>query len=194
MCAWRGELDEAERLIEESVRGARQLGNVRSVASWGRALGGIALARHDYAQARLRFEESLALHRTLDDPWGISHSLSRLAVVSDHDTARRLVAESVEIELKTGDRPGLVFNFEVCAGLAAAEGRPERAVRLYACANALRGSVGTHPSEVGWPDPDTAVAELRSALGEDAFAEAWTQGHAMGLDEALAYALKEETL
>ena len=77
---------------------------------------------------------------------------------SDHDTARRLVAESVEIELKTGDRPGLVFNFEVCAGLAAAEDRPERAVRLYACASLLRGSMGIHPAEVGWPDPETAVA------------------------------------
>ena len=93
-----------------------------------------------------------------------------------------------------GRPPGLVFNFEVCAGLAAAEGRPERAVRLYACASVLRGSVGTHPSEVGWPDPDTAVAELRSTLGEEAFAEAWAQGRAMRLDEALAYALEEETL
>ncbi len=89
--AWRGELDEAERLIEESVRDARQLGNIRSVASWTRALGGIALARGDYAQARRLFEESLALHRTLDDPWGISHSLSRLALVlleATHDRRR----------------------------------------------------------------------------------------------------------
>ena len=89
MLAWRGELDEAERLIEESVRAARQLGNVRSVANWTRALGGIALARRDYAQARLFFEESLALHRTLDDPWGISHSLSSLALVCRRATTTR---------------------------------------------------------------------------------------------------------
>ena len=54
--------------------------------------------------------------------------------------------------------------------------------------------MGSHPSEVGWPDPDTAVAELRSALGEEAFAEAWAQGRAMGLDESLAYALAEEAV
>ena len=150
------------------------------------------MARGDHAQARRRFEESLALHRTLDDSWGIPHALTRLAVVSDPDTARRLVAESIEIELKTGDRPGLVFNFEVCAGIAAAAGRRERAVSLYASASALHGSVGTHPSEVGWPDPETAVAELRSALTEEAFAEAWALGGAMGLDEALAYALADD--
>ncbi len=79
--AWRGELDEAECLVTESVRDARQLGNIRSVASWLRTLGGIALVRCDYAQARLLFEESLALHRTLNDTRGISHSLSRLALM-----------------------------------------------------------------------------------------------------------------
>ena len=194
--AWRGELDEAERLIEESVRLARQVGNVRSVAHWTRSLGGIAFARDDYAKARRLFEESLALHRTLDDHWGISHSLSSLALAferSDHDTARRLVAESVALELNSGDLPGLVFNFEVCARMAAAESRRERAVRLYACArSALRGSAGNHPAEV-WPNPETAVAQLRSELGEEAFAEAWAQGGAMSFDESLDYALAEET-
>ena len=60
------------------------------------------------------------------------------------------------------------------------------------CERAPR-ALGTHPSEVAWPDPETAIAELRSELAEDAFAEVWAQGAAMGLDEALAYALEEET-
>ena len=136
------------------------------------------------------------MHRTLNDPWGISHSLSSLALVSleEHadEAVQRLVAESVALELKAGDWPGLVFNLEICAGLAAREDRHERAVRLYACANALRGPVGTHPSEVHWPDPETAVAQLRTTLDEHAFAHAWTQGRAMELDEALAYALEED--
>jgi hypothetical protein len=156
------------------------------------------LARRDYAQARPFFEESLALHRTLDDTWGISHSLTSLALLlveaRDDDTARSLVAESVALELKSGDRPGLVFNFEVCARLAAAKGDRKRAVRLYASANALRGPVGTHPSGVGWPDPETHVAELRSAVGEGAFAEAWAEGSAMSFEESLDYALGEDEL
>ena len=195
--AWRGELDEAESLIEESVRGARQLGDVRNVANWLRALGGIAVARGDHARARPLFEESLALHRTLDDTTGISRALSRLAYVldgRDHDTSRRLIAESVEIELKTADRAGLVLNLETCAGLAAAERRPERAARLYAAASILRESIGRHPYDVGWPHPDHErhVADLRSMLGEEAFAEIWAHGRAMTLAESLAYALDEE--
>ena len=196
--AHRGEFDVAERLLEESVRAARQLGNVRSVANWTRALGGIALTRGDYPKARLLLEESLDIHRTLGDPWGTSHSLSRLALLSlevhDKDASRRLAAESLAIEREVGDRPGQLFNFEVLAGVAAAEGRPERAVRLYACASVLRQAVGTHAVEPGWPDHARHVADLCSALGDEAFAEAWAQGRAMSSDESLDYALVEEAV
>jgi predicted ATPase/DNA-binding SARP family transcriptional activator len=194
--AHRGELEEAERLLGESVRLARQLGNVRSVAMWTRALGGIALTRGDYPKARMLLEESLDIHRTLGDPWGISHSLSRLALVSlethDMDASRRLAAESLAIERETGDRPGQIFNFEVLGTLAASVGRPERAVRLYACASVLRELVGSHIVEPGWPDHQHHVGRLRSELGAEAFAEAWEQGRAMALEEALDYALDEE--
>ena len=56
----------------------------------------------------------------------------------------------------------------------------------------LRESVGFDAFEIGWPDPEPDVARLRAALGEEAFAEAWEQGRAMTLDEALDYALGEE--
>jgi tetratricopeptide (TPR) repeat protein len=188
-----GHLDEAERFLEESVRGARQLGNLRSVANWTRALGGIAVARGDIAQARLLFEESLGVHRTLGDPWGTARTLTRLALVSvethDHDASRRLVAESVAIERDVDDVPGHFFDFEVMARLAAAEGRPSRAARLYACASVIRDLVGSYAIEPGWPDHQHHVGRLRAELGAEAFAEAWEQGRAMTLDEALDYAL-----
>ncbi|MEO5634903.1 hypothetical protein [Gaiella sp.] len=45
--------------------------------------------------------------------------------------------------------------------------------------------------ELGQPDIEQIVHDLRSALGEEAFAEAWEQGRAMTLNEALDYALEE---
>ena len=103
-----------------------------------------------------------------------------------------MLAESIAIEREAGDRLGLAGNLEVFARLAVAQGRPARAGRLYACASVLRESVGFDAFEVGWPDPEPDVAQLRSALGEDAFAEAWEQGCAMTLDESLDYALAED--
>jgi len=111
--------------------------------------------------------------------------------VHDNDASRRLLAESLAIEREVGDRPGQLFNLEAFAGLAAAEGRRVRAARLYACASALRESVGSHAVEVGWHDHELHAARLRSVLGEEAFAEAWEQGRAMTLAESLDYALEE---
>ena len=77
------------------------------------------------------------------------------------------------------------------AELASVEGRPERAVRLYACASVLREAVGSHVVEPGWLDHENSLQHLRTALGEDAFAEAWERGRTLALDEALDYALEE---
>ena len=77
-----GNSTEGERLLQVSVRGARRTGtSAASRTRQGRSAA-FALARQDYERARLLFEESLALHRTLDDPWGISHALSSLALVA----------------------------------------------------------------------------------------------------------------
>ena len=155
MLAWRGELDEAERLIEESVRAARQLGNVRSVGNWLRALGVDRAGRRDYARARLLFEESLALHRTLGDAWGISHSLSNLALVlleaRDDDTARSLLAESVAIELSRaigwGSSSTSKFAQYWRLQRAAATG-PSVSTHVR---SVLRESVGIDPSRLAGP-------------------------------------------
>ncbi len=176
---------------------SRRLGNVRSVANWTRALGGIALTRGDYPQARLLLEESLEIHRTLADPWGISHSLSRLALVSleahDNDTARRLAAESLAIERETGDRPGQLFDLRGAGGHRGRRRshrarRPSVRVRGRAPRGDWKPNGGARPAR----PRARSSHDLRSALGEEAFAEAWEQGQAMTLDEALDYALEEE--
>jgi predicted ATPase/DNA-binding SARP family transcriptional activator len=193
--AVRGELDHAERALEESVRGARQVGNIRSVGNWLGCLDGVALARHDYERARSLFEESLAVLRSLNDNWGISHALSRLALVAeeagDSDLAQHLLEESISIERGAGLRPGLAGSLEVSARLASAKGSAARAVRLYACASVHRESVGASLMEVGWPDSAPQIAQLRSALGEDEFADAWGEGRAMTLAESVTYALQD---
>ena len=39
---------------------------------------------------------------------------------------------------------------------------------------------------------DRAIADVHTALGEDAFAAAWAAGQAMGLEEAIVEALQED--
>ena len=86
----------------------------------------------------------------------------------------------------------MAANLEVYARLAAAEGLPARAVRLYGRAGVLRESAGVDACEPGWPDSEPHLARLRSALGAEGFSAAWEEGRAMSLDEVLDYALEGE--
>jgi hypothetical protein len=74
---------------------------------------------------------------------------------------------------------------EGLARVAVAQGRMERAARLFGTAAALR-------VDRGWPLPpvkraelDRTVAAAREALGEEAFTAAWVRGHTLPLKEAI---------
>jgi tetratricopeptide (TPR) repeat protein len=191
-----GELDESQRVLEESVRRARELGNVRSVGSWTKALGGITLLQGNYPRARELFEQSLAILRSLDDAWGTQGSLSGLALVAleehDNDSVRRLLNENLALLRNSGHRYRSANVLEIAARLAAAQDRDRRAARLYGAASVFRGPTRAGMFECeAWPDPAPHIARLRAALGERAFAETWAEGTAMTLDRALAYAQDE---
>jgi tetratricopeptide (TPR) repeat protein len=197
LLAANGELDDAQRLLEESVLMSATLGNIRSVGNWSRALGGIARLKQDSAAARRLFEESLAILRSLDDAWGISGSLANLALLAfedqDIETAKRLLDESLELERKASYAPRVASSLEVSARLAVAQGRQARAARLFGAAGLLRESTGADPCEVGWPDPAPEIAGIRAAIDTQDFEAAWEQGRAMSIGESIAYALEEET-
>ena len=157
------------------ICGASARGRSRSRAS--RSCGAIT------ARARRLLEESLAIHRDLDDAWGVSHSLSNLAFLAleagDAETARTLLSEALAIERESGHQPRLANALEMSARLAAADGQPALATRLYARAALLRERVHGLTFEVGWPDPTPNLDDLRSRVGEETFEEEWARGRAM---------------
>ena len=77
------------------------------------------------------------------------------------------------------------------ATLAARFGRPERAARLLGAAETLRRTVGFRTMQAD-PLSADAVAEVRDALGEEAFAAAWTAGRTLPLEQAVDEALSFE--
>ena len=191
-----GELDDAERVLEEAVSFAASHGNLRSVGSWQKTLAGLAIIRGDQARARRLFEESLAIHRDLDDAWGVSHSLSNLSFLAleagDADTARTLLSEALAIERESGHQPRLANALEMAARLAAADGQPALAIRLHARAALLRERVRGLTFEVGWPHPTPNLDDLRSRVGEETFEDEWMRGRAMTLLEAIDQASQEQ--
>jgi hypothetical protein len=154
------------------------------------------MIRGDQVQARRLFGKSLAIHRSLGDAWGASHSLANLALLAfdadDVETARTLLSEALGIQRETGNQRRLAAALEISARLAIADGQPMVAVRLYARAALLREVVGTFTFDLGWPDPAPTIEALRSGLGESTFREHWERGRALSLLEAIDQAMGTE--
>jgi non-specific serine/threonine protein kinase len=103
--------------------------------------------------------------------------------------ARRLLREAVVVSRSLDDTTiaygTLLAHF---ARLAAAEGHPERALRLAGAALALRQEAGTHLHAYDRELLERSLEPARRLITAEAAATAWSDGQAMGLEAALAYA------
>jgi serine/threonine-protein kinase PknK len=82
-------------------------------------------------------------------------------------------------------------SLEGLACIFGAEGQAERAARLFGAAEALREAVGSEhmPEEDAWSEPYLTAARAR--LDEASWEEAWTEGGAMSMEQAIEFALLE---
>jgi DNA-binding CsgD family transcriptional regulator len=81
--------------------------------------------------------------------------------------------------------PGIV---ECLARLAVGDGNHQNAARLFGAADAIRQQIGDVRFAVYQADYDAAVTATRAALGDSDFEAAWTEGAALSIEEAIAYA------
>ena len=68
----------------------------------------------------------------------------------------------------------------------------QRAARLYGAAASLREAIGSPLGPLGQAEMDRDVAAIRASLGEPAFAQAWAEGRALTLEQAIDDALSRE--
>ena len=156
-------------------------------------LGHVAHAEGDLAEARARYEQSLAAVRRSGDKRAVATLLRNLGMV-DVDEGQVAVAwsrfeESAALVRHLRDLAGTAMLLDGLAALAATQDQSGRALRLAGAAAALREALGkSHPHNLrDWLERKLAPA--RAALGTDAAAAAWAEGHAMGPDRAVAYGL-----
>jgi predicted ATPase/DNA-binding winged helix-turn-helix (wHTH) protein len=191
-----GHYPEAEVLWRESVDRARALGDRNSLFS---SLGGLAVVLHRQGQwvaAREMYDQALAMAREDGAPWFIGSTLNDIGrAESDEghpDLALQHFGEAMSLLYGMGDRPGVIESLEGFAAVAAATAMPRRAARLWGAADALRQEIGTatpvHQSDAY----ERQVKPVRALLTAEAFDQAWDEGRAMALDDAVRYALDEQ--
>jgi hypothetical protein len=101
-----------------------------------------------------------------------------------------LLSEALAIERESGHQPRLGNALQMSARLAASDGQPARAIRLYARAALLLEEVHGLTIHVGWPEPN--LDELRAQVGAATFEQEWQRGRAMTLLEAIDQASRND--
>lgn len=99
--------------------------------------------------------------------------------------------ESLALHWELQDKEGIAACLARLAGVAEAEGQPERAARLLGAAEALLQASDTHLGAAGQAEYDRIVAAMRAQLNEAAFAAAWAEGRARDLEATVAELLAE---
>ncbi|MFN8526032.1 MAG: tetratricopeptide repeat protein [Chloroflexota bacterium] len=180
-----GQSDAASDLYEQSLQIRHDLGDRRGVALSLNSQGVLARNRGDHERATELYEQSLAIFRELGDGWGTGLLLNNLARVKrdlkEYQEAVKLCAESFTLFHGLGDSQGVVWVLSNLMITAQRQGDREWAARLFGAGEAARAALGAASLSVSPAERaahDAAIAEVRTALGEQAFERTQAEGRA----------------
>jgi predicted ATPase/DNA-binding CsgD family transcriptional regulator len=188
----RGDRSLARSRLEESLALWQQLGDAWFTAQALNALGDMARSQTDYARASELYSRSLTLLRQHGITTSVASELHNLGYVAHHlDDERQAIhrfLEALEIFANQGDHRGAA---ECLLGVAVAlrgAGQLQDAARLFGAGHGLLASIGGTQWPTNVAEVQPAQEDTRRELSQDAFARAWSEGRAMGLDGALRFA------
>ena len=144
----------------------------------------------EWSRAEAVLEEALDRWRHLGNRWGTGVVLGKLGDVAhargDEARAAKLYGEGLEYWQSLGELGAVEF----LTGLArlAAKEQPEAAVRLFATAREIQRRAGLTPAPSLQAKNERALDTARGALGEERFAEAWSEGGDLPLERAVSEA------
>jgi predicted ATPase len=189
----RGQYSDAEPLLVDCATLARSLADAHLLAV---NLGNLAIvvhARGDADKAATLLEESLTLARDVDDSALTSQLLSARGRAECRDknleSAEASFVESLTIADDLTDPDTAEEALEGFAELAVAKHAPKRAATILGAAARLREEMGFARSVHEEREHERVAAAARAALDDAAFDQAWREGSAMELEEAVRYAM-----
>lgn len=195
---YQNDLARAERLLEESLALSRAAQDDQGIALALRRLGAVFFQKGERARAKALLQESLELYRGLEAVPGLASVLNSLGMVAlregDPRRAGTLLRQSLAHYRDVGDKWHIALCLDRLAQVAAAQGNWERAARLLGAEEALREAIGAPLPPSEHDGREQTLKNAHEHLGEELFAAAWADGYAMKLEDAITYALSEESI
>ncbi len=189
-----GDRAAARAYYEESLRLFHEQGDVFGVTLLVSALEVVVLPQRDEETARSLYEQSLPLLRASRDRGRLGIILINVGDIwlhqnGDEQQAKTLYKQGLHLwqDMQRVDNGfGIVRGLAGLAEVAAAQGRAERAGRLFGVADRLLPSASNYRDDL-----NRRVAAARSHLDTTAFTAGWTEGQAMTQEQAISDALQD---
>jgi non-specific serine/threonine protein kinase len=192
----KGDREESIAFLSEALAVSRGTGNVRRNATSLGNLGITMLVHGDPDQAMVFLEESLTLFQDIGDSLniaiGLMYSALAALIKGENERVEALSQESLDLLQKAEDKQYIADCLEIMAGGAGAQGRAQRAARLWGAAEAMREDIGVPLQPEDRELLDHYLATARSSLGEVAWQLAIAEGRAMMPEQAIEYSLSAE--
>ena len=149
----------------------------------------------DIERAATQWEASLRLTRELGDYSLMAWSLGGLADVArlrrEYNRAIEMLKQALKLYREVGNKSQPPFLLEALGLAAAALGKSQHAARLWGAAASWREAINEPLPPTYQRDYAASVTQARTQLGEEVYASAWSEGHAMPPEQAIALALEE---
>jgi non-specific serine/threonine protein kinase len=189
-----GREEEAIESLEESLRLLRATGERWEIAYALVWLGDARFRMGDIERAATNWEESLRLTQELGDHFVMAWSLGGLADVTrvrgDYKRATGMFKESLSLYQSSGDKHGPPYSLEALGLVAVALGDAKRAARLWGAASAWREAINEPLPPPYRRDYAVSITQARTELGEEVYDSAWSEGHALSPEQAIALAFE----
>lgn len=139
-----------------------------------------------------------AAHRLADGAASITRGVHRARALTtrcrieiaqgDRHRAERDAHDALGVAASIGAYLWVPDILECLASVMADAGSNREAVRLFGAADAARGRMGAVRFGIYQAGCNSSLATLRKSMGDSEFDDAWAEGTALSIDEAIAYA------
>jgi len=192
-----GDIQAAWDLTEEALLLAKDAQMDWQVADVYEMRGNLATYSGRYDEARLWFEKAMDGYRVVGADFNVLLNKSNLAHLErqfgHHQQALERYRETIVGFHDFGQLGAVAHQLECFGFLAIEDDQNERALKLFAAADALREKVSSPMNSEEQTYFDEQIKVLHQKLDAHRFNQIWTNGRTLTMEQALAFALEEDT-
>ena len=185
----------ARPVLETGLKLWRQVDDGWGIATHLFIIGGVAWYDGDYATARVYCQEAVDRLRQSSDKWGLARGRNRLGYallyLDEPQSAEACFIDSLTLFQEIGNQRGVIYCLAGLGGVAAKIESPDRAARIFGAIQALSGVTSMLQYGIDRARYQRTLALARAEVkDESAWNAANAEGRAMGLEQAIAYAIQ----